>query len=115
MPVSISTVADEKSTYIITCDFADELGAATVPDSIVWSLTDNDGTVINSLNQISETPAASVDVVLSGDDLQILTGESANIVIRRFTVEWTYTSDAGSNLPGKVEAYFPLENLTKII
>lgn len=116
MTTLIKTKAKEGSTYIITCAFTDEDDNAVIPDSIVWSLTDADGTVINSREDVAvETPASSIDIVLSGDDLQILTTEEpSKSVGRRIIVEAVYESDAGSSLPLKDEAAFVLENLTKI-
>jgi len=117
MATIISTKAKEKSTYIVTCAFTDEDGDAVTPDSIVWTLADSSGNVINSRDQVSvATPAASIDIVLSGDDLQIGGDDEAALtqVGRRIIVEAVYDSDAGSNLPLKAEAAFVLENLTKI-
>lgn len=115
MPTTITTAAQEESTYIITCAFTDEDGAAVVPGTVTWTLMDSDGTVINSREDVSATPASSVDVVLSGDDLQVLSGETANEVKRVFLVEYVYDSNAGNNLPGKDHAIFVLENLTGVV
>jgi hypothetical protein len=110
----LTEVAKEQGTYIVTGTFKDEDGAAVTPDSITWTLTDSSGTVINSRQDVSETPAASVEIVLSGDDLSILSGETASKVSRHVTFEAVVDTDAGSNLPVKDEAVFPLENLTAI-
>lgn len=115
MATILTTVAQEQSTYIITCAFTDEDGDAVIPDSIVWSLTDTDGTVINSRDQEAvSVPAASVDIVLSGDDLALQSGETATKIQRRLLVEAVADTDAGNDLPLKAEAIFLIENLTKI-
>ena len=92
----LTTLATEQSTYIITVAFTDEDGASVVPKTVVWTLTDTSGTVINSRTQVSATPGASVDIVLSGDDLAITgeTGKERNVV-----VEATYDSSRGNDLP----------------
>jgi len=113
MPTNLETVAKEKGTYAITCTFTDEDDAAVTPDSIVWSLTDTDGTVINNRDQVAvAVPASSVEIVLSGDDLEVT--ETAGFVERRFIVEIVFDSDLGNNLPHKDECTFSLENLTKV-
>lgn len=111
----LTEIAKEKSTYIVTCAFKDENGDDAVPSSIKWSLTDNDGTVINSRDQVTvAVPAASIDIVLYGDDLAILSSETIDYVNRKVIIEAVYDSDAGSNLPFKDGIRFALENLTKI-
>ena len=115
MPTIITTQAQEQSFMVFTVAFTDELDAATVPSAITWTLTDSSGTVVNSREDVAVgTPAASVDIVLSGDDLSILSGETASIVSRRLTVKAVVDTDAGSNLPVKAEAVFPLENLLNV-
>lgn len=116
MPTIISTKAQEESTYIITCAFTDEDDNAVTPDSIEWTLTDSSGTVINEREQVEIlVPAASVDIVLSGDDLQILATEAARTEVnRRFIVEAVYDSDASNDLPLKAEMAFVVENLTYV-
>lgn len=110
MPEMLTLHAKEKSTYVITVSFADEKGNAVEPDSVVWTLTDTAGTVINSLVDVAETPAEEIDVLLSDDDLQILSGE-ANQGVREFTVEAIYDSDLELNLPLKESVRFIVDNL----
>jgi hypothetical protein len=116
MPVKLSTLGKEESTYIITCVFKDEDGDAVIPVTINWSLTTVNGTVINSRNEVSVgTPASTIDIVLSGDDLQILTNETnRKRVPRKITVEATYNSSVGAGLGLKDSAVFDLENLAKV-
>ena len=114
MPTIVSTPAQEGGTYktIITCK--DDDGNAVTPKTLTWTLTDYAGNVINERSNVSETPAASVPIVLSGDDLQVLSSETADTVKRLLTVSITYDSDAGSDLPQNQAMVFPLENLTAI-
>jgi len=114
MPTNFEAHAIEESTFIITASFTDEDGNAVAPDTAIWTLTDKDGTVINSRSNVTITnPTNSEDIVLSGDDLALQIGES-NIAIRILTVEATYDSDAGSDLPLKESVEFIIDNLLKI-
>lgn len=90
----LSAVAAELSSYVITLTFADENGDAVVPETISWSLVDLSGSVINSRRDVEiAIPAASVDVVLNGDDL-VVNGDSATEQ-RSLIVKTTYTADSG--------------------
>jgi hypothetical protein len=115
MGTAITTNAREKGTYVVTLTFTDEDSNSVVPDSIAWTLLNrNSGTVINSREDVAiATPAASVDVVLSGDDLQILTDEE-DYGRRVLLVEAVYDSSAGNNLPLKTEAYFQIDDLAGV-
>ena len=117
MPTTITTNADERSTYIVTCVFTDEDDVLVVPESIKWSLTNTNGLVINARNQVViAVPDSSIDVVLSGDDLDILGNEGAlDTVKRHFIVEAEYDSAAGTDLPLNDEMIFSINNLTKIV
>lgn len=112
-----SSVAQEQSTFVVNLAFTDEDDAAVTPSAIVYSLVDRSGNVINSLEDVSVSPASSVDIVLSGDDLQITTAEQTagyTKVARYLIVEAVYDSDAGSNLTLKEEISFMVENLKKV-
>ena len=112
MSISILTdEANEQSTYIITAAFTDENGAAVTPDSIAWTLTDTAGTEIAT--GTVATPAASVDIVLSGTQLAVQDGESGDVK-RIFTVEAVFDSDAGDDLPLKDSCKFLIRNLVAV-
>lgn len=98
----------------MTITFTDEDGGAVIPDTIKWTLTDLYRTVINSReDEVIAIPAASNDVLLSGDDLQIL--EAGDDGARVFTVEATYTSLVfGANLPLNGSARFSVDDLIEI-
>jgi hypothetical protein len=104
--------AVELSTYVITLACADASGDAVTPTSGTWTLTALDGTVVNSRTAVALTPASSMSVVLSGNDLALLdtygTGE------RLLTVQFTYSSDEGLNLPLKEEVYFRIRSLAAV-
>lgn len=110
MPTLLSTLAVEESTYVITATFTDEDGTSVVPSSVTWTLTDNRGNVINSRSAVSATPAASIDIVLTGDDLAIGTNGTDRVV----TIDATYNSDAGTGLKLKEECEFSIHNLLNV-
>jgi len=110
--VAISFIADktgiEKSTFAATVAFTDSAGSSVTPDSISWTLTNDAGTVINSREDVAiGTPAASVDITLSGDDLQMLAGEGRT-AFRYLTVDAGYDGDLADNLPFKNACEFEL-------
>ena len=99
----LSTHAWEEGTYKITATYTDDDDAAVTPNAVTWTLTDNDGTVINEREDVSiETPSTSNDIVLSGADLAMQTGETGTVK-RILYIQGDYDSDAGSELPLKGE------------
>lgn len=107
--------AVEESTAKITIVFTDEDEAAVTPSAITWTLTDADGTVINSRDGVSvDSPASTINIALSGDDLAIQAGETGEAVSRIFTIEATYSSDLGADLPLKDSLKFPLVDLIAV-
>jgi hypothetical protein len=112
MPVLLSTLAVEKSTYPITISFFDEDGAAVVPNAstITWSLFDSGGNVINERTNVPAVSAASITIVLSGNDLALGSYGS----LRVLKVECLYNSDLGSNLPLKDSVSFRIEDLVGV-
>jgi len=112
MSTTLTTIATEESTYIITASFIDEDDNTVVPKSATWSLTDTSGTVINSRqNVVISSLAASVDIVLSGDDLIV---DNNRNTTRILTIKAVYDSNSGSDLPLNDEIYFNIENLVYI-
>lgn len=110
MPTKLTVDADEESTYVVGATFTDEDGDSAVPSSITWTLTDAAGNVINSRENVSITPAASINIVLSGDDLAIGTNGTS----RRVTIKATYNSSLGSGLPLTGECYFSIADLLNV-
>lgn len=107
----------EKSTAVFTVTLKDEDGVAIQPadiTSLKYSLSDTDGAIINNLNQQEIlSPENPQEITLKGDDLQILSGESGN-VLRVLTILATYNSDLGSNIPLKDECRFWVDNLAAV-
>lgn len=116
MPTKLTTDANEESTYVINVAFTDEDGTAVVPDSVEWSLHDEDGDVINSKSAQSETPASNIDITLSGDDLSIQSGETRQYKARRkVTVEAVVDLANGVNNQPLIDvAEFDVINLAYI-
>jgi len=119
MPITIllgadgkATEAVEESTIVITAAFTDEEGDAVIPTEATWTLTNDDGDVVDTRERIAITPASSVNVVLKGDNLQILSEESGDrFATRRFLIEALYSSSLGTGLPLKDSCTFPVRNL----
>jgi hypothetical protein len=99
MPVTSTVEALEQSTFGVTVSaFTDTEGTSVTPTAFTWTLTrKSTGEVVNSREDVSETPAASVRVVLSGDDLARFTGDDG---MRLLTMRWTYDSDDGNGMVG---------------
>jgi hypothetical protein len=112
MPTTITASrAIEQSTFVVTAAFTDESGDAVTPNAVTWTLSKTDGTAINSREDESITPAASVNIVLSGDDLQVFSGDNYQRVL---TLKGDYNSDLGNNLPLNDELYFSVEDLVNV-
>ena len=115
MPIQLTDkILNEKSTGVVQADFTDEDGADMVPSSIVWSLTDASGSVINSRDQVSITPASTIYIVLKNLDLAISANFDGEAEERRVTVEAVYNSTYGNSLPLKDSATFWINDLIKI-
>lgn len=95
----LTTDAPEKGTFPVDLAFTDENGDAVSPDTLTWTLTDMDGTVINSREDVAvSSPSSSETITLSGDDLA-LSSEDSEYEERMLIIKGTYTSDLGSGLP----------------
>jgi hypothetical protein len=104
-------LAQEESTFALHISFFDEDGVPVTPDAgLAWTLTDAAGATINSRTAVAITPAETVTVVLTGNDLAIQAGETAAKVLRRVLIAGTYNSTLGSNLAISEEIRFVLEN-----
>ena len=108
MATNLELQAKEEATYIVVASFTDENGVAVVPSAITWSLYDDRGQVINNRENVSiATPAATVNIVLTGDDLAVGTDGT----YRQIAVRWTYNSSLGSGLVGRGVANFRIEEV----
>lgn len=110
---TLTDVAPEEGTYVITAAFTDEEGSSVVPNSLTWTLTDHKGNVINGKEDVSvPTPTASETFVLEGDDLAIAEDEEKQELVKRlFHIEGDYDSSNGNGLPLKGACEFDIENL----
>jgi len=88
--------------------FEDETETVSTPKSATWTLTDAAGNVVNGRNDVSITPASTITVLLSGDDLAVPAGDDGR---RALLLEWIYDSSLGSDLPGKEVVYFTITPL----
>lgn len=110
MPTELTTQAVEESTFVVTAAFTDAAGTAVTPKSATWSLFDKDGNAVNSRADVTISPlASSVDIVLSGDDLQIADGKT-----RKLTIKAVYDSDEGTDLPLNDELTFQIQRLVGV-
>ena len=112
MPTKLSEKAVEGSTFGIKADFIVKLpegDTPVVPNSpLTWDLRDKDGTIVNSKEDEPLTPATSVYVILSGNDLAL----SDNHPVERFvTIKGTFNSILGNDLPLIDEVSFQIKNL----
>jgi len=111
MPGAIEETAIEKSSFKITATFYDESGNAVAPDTLTWTLTDENGSVVNNREDVNiSSPQSSESILLSGDDLAI---DGNDPVERIITFEGTYTSaEFGSGLPLIDESVFTIIPIT---
>ena len=107
---NLTVMPAEKGTAKVAVTFTDETGASATPSAVTWTLTDTSGNVINSRLDVTATPGATVTFAMSGEDLAV----TGNDVRRVLLIEWTYTSSLGSNLPGKAQAFFSIEELVGV-
>lgn len=83
MPITLSDKVPDGSACVATATFTDEAGDAVIPDSITWSLYDQDGTIVNSKEDVAVvTPAASVDVLIEGENNLYSGGHKRTIVFK---------------------------------
>jgi len=90
----------------LSCTFYDELDATVVPRSIEWTLTDQNGSVIDSASSVS--CATTITILLSGTDLAL----SNRLLKKRLLfLEWTFNSTLGTDIPDKHEVEFTIQNM----
>jgi hypothetical protein len=106
--------AIDQSSYIVKVSFADESGTAITPTTASWTLTDGDGEIVNSREDVAITSlASSVYIALSGDDLVAGTTRAENL--RCLVIEGTYSSSlVGGTLPVKEAVKFLIEDLPQV-
>ena len=116
MPIEITELkGTERSTMVFACTFKDEDENEVSPVTMGYTLTDTAGTVVNEIEDVAiDTPAAIENIVLSGNDLQILSGETDVQAGRILTLSGTYDSTYGNGLYLTESIHFAISNLVKI-
>jgi hypothetical protein len=110
MPTTLTTEAVERSTFVIRASFTDETGAAVVPNSgLTWTLSDVRGNVVNSREDVAITSAATITIVLHGDDLAL--SDAFRDAGRVLTIRGMYNSSLGASLEIADQATFVITNL----
>lgn len=111
--ITVSTPAVEESTVAFQVSFTDESSPPQPmsPTTLNWSLYDINGNVINSRSLVSITPAETVTIVLSGNDLQLTSAPNQ----RRLVLRGTYSSSLGSGLPLVEQIHFLVEDVTGVV
>ena len=97
--MAVVITVNERSTIAFTVSFFDENDDPVTPTSATWTLTDQDGTVINSRSDVViSSLAESVTIVLKNADTALIS--DADVGTRRLLVEAIYNSATlGNGLP----------------
>jgi predicted NAD/FAD-dependent oxidoreductase len=115
MPFTLSTNLGEESSGSIVIRFRDRDDQPVTPNGANWTLTDEDGTVINSReNVVISSPATQEEILLQGNDLTISSGFTGVAEKRIFTVQASYDSDLGSGIPLNEQATFYIDALVAV-
>lgn len=109
MAVTLDTNAIDGSTYVVTAAFTDAAGAAVTPKTLAYTLSDGSGTAITTGTKTGGDLAASIDFVFSGTDLDYDDGPE-----RVLTIEATYDSTEGTDLPLNAECHFRVDDLVNV-
>ena len=103
--------ANEGGSVFITASFADRNEDPVVPNTVEWSLCDGDGNIINSREDVSETPAESVTILLSGDDLPWAASFPTETYFLYLTVMAVYDEVDESDVPQNQEVKIAVANV----
>ena len=100
----------DKSLRTIVVAFTDDDDIAVTPTTITWTLTDISGSIINSRENVNvATPAAEIDVVLEGADVDYDDGEE-----RVLTLKVVGNVNAGNSKTWYDEVRFQIEDLLNV-
>lgn len=102
----LDIVVNDKSSLFLTLTFTDEDGASATPKTVTYTLMDADGTIINLREDVSVTPASSMTIVLSGNDVDYDDGSKRVILFKI-----TYDSSLENDVPFNAEYSFTINNL----
>lgn len=108
--------AQDRSTKYITFKFIDEDGDPVVPATAIWSLTDGNGTAVNTRTDVAIAILAStVTIALSGADIAYSLTGTRQSNLRRVTCKATYLSSITvTNLPINKHAEFMIEDVAAV-
>lgn len=110
MAVELEIRAADKGTIVIRASFSDEDGQNIAPKTLIWSLFNGDGEIVNEKEEVTPASlAATMDFLLYGDDLAREDGSR-----RKFVLEATYDSTLGSDLPLNAACKFSVDDITGI-
>jgi len=110
---TLTTKADEGSTYIVRATYYDDTSVAVTPDSVNWTLTDGDGVVVNSRENVAiAVPSTYNDIVLGAADLKCSGGKDETRVM---VLEYIYDSTSGLNLPGTAQVSFIVHKIQTVV
>jgi len=98
MSTWLDDFAYEGGTTEVTVIFKDQDGVTFTPKTLTWTLYDGGGNVVNSRSAVSVTPASTVSIVLSGDDL-VMVNEALDKEVRTVKFNGTYDTGAYTDLP----------------
>lgn len=110
--VILTEEAVEQSTFVVLVTFRDENGEAIAPTAATWTLTNEYGMVVNERAAVPLSPAATVNVVLTGADLRMM-GELDNRK-RLLLIEAIYNSSLGTGLNLREEIEFVVRPLVGV-
>lgn len=97
----------EGSAIVMVVYFKDFGGIDFTPLTCVWSLSDSKGVIVNSRDRVSvDVEGVTHNFLVSGDDLLYVVDKGKRV----FTVEGTYNSMYGTNVPFREEASFSCRN-----
>lgn len=120
------TTVPEESTLFQSVAFKESDGTPVLPTSATWTLSDCEGNIINSRQDVAfPSLDYTVTITLSGDDLAIQSGESptdtttvnnctASLYKRKFTVKSTVNTATMLNAPVNYEECFYVQGLLNV-
>jgi len=93
----------ETSALVIVMTLTDETGITIPFNSLFWSLTDLEGVVINSRDDVSFTLPGDSKLEITGDDLLLSIDPTISRVV---SLNGTYISSKGDTLNATEEVFF---------
>jgi hypothetical protein len=80
MPIKIEKKANDGSFFPLVLSFSTYAGEEVIPVSVAWTLEDGAGNVVNSRQDVEETPAAEMTIELYGEDIRVADGNERVII-----------------------------------